>query len=275
MLDVSYRDYSKKTKLDNCKYSIIYSYKFTIDTVKKEYYYDRQTLEIGEQYAHYYSIYADRIDSVDHNMLTQKTSLPNKDGSDGYNPMREANMQSNESAIYDDYWFNYPQKGMLTVEKVFFTTTYIYEENIPQFEWKLQPDTATILGYKCIKATTTFRGRNYEVWFTPFIPIRQGPWKFNGLLGLILKATDTKGYFEWMATGIEKNINKSIYNYKHNANTYKYVQREDIQKLNDKRWKDPVGLYISLGMKLFVKGSDEKTKSDIIQNPYIPQLELK
>jgi hypothetical protein len=102
----------------------------------------------------------------------------------------------------------------------------------------------TVLGYKCIKATTTFRGRNYEVWFTPFIPIRQGPWKFNGLLGLILKAADTEGYFEWTATGIEKPKNKNlcIINFDIIPKSLLRTTRKDVIKLLHKRWLDPVGL---------------------------------
>ncbi|MDR2651894.1 MAG: hypothetical protein LBC68_06220, partial [Prevotellaceae bacterium] len=71
-----------------------------------------------------------------------------------------------------------------------------------------------------------------------------------------------------------KTDNKSIFNYKRNFNGFKYVTRKDVLLLNDKKWKDPVGLYLSLGVKLVVKGYEGRTKSGIVQLPYIPQLEL-
>jgi GLPGLI family protein len=274
-VDLNHRDYSQKTEIDKCKYRITYTYKFIRDTIKKQPFFDQQVLEIGYQYSHYYSIFADKLDSVDYEFSQpRKKTRQNKDGSDGYNSYKEAGLNRNDYASYEDYWFDYPEKGKLTVSSVFCATTYIYEEPVSTFEWIFYPDTTTILGYKCMKATTTFRGRTYDVWFTPFLPIRQGMWKFNGLPGLILNASDTKGYFEWTATGIEKNINKSIYNYTHNGNGFQYVQRKDVQKLNEKKWKDPVGLYISLGINLTIKGYEGRTKPGIIQLPYIPQLEL-
>lgn len=51
-------------------------------------------------------------------------------------------------------------------------------------------DSLSILDYKCIKATTRFRGRDYTAWVTKELPINDGPWKFYGLPGLILQIED-------------------------------------------------------------------------------------
>lgn len=58
------------------------------------------------------------------------------------------------------------------------------------YEWKITNETKKIKDYTCYKATTAFRGNNFEAWFTPDIPINAGPWKWYGLPGLILEATD-------------------------------------------------------------------------------------
>jgi GLPGLI family protein len=279
-------------KADTCKYVVVYTYKLVRDTIKKNVYYDRQVLEIGDSIIKYSSIYADRLDSV-HYVFNQpqKQKRANKDGSDGYNPGKEAGMQADEVAIYADYYINYPQKGILTVSTGILGKEYVYEEPIPQFNWKIQSDTTTILGYKCIKATTTFRGRDYEVWFTPFIPIRKGPWKFNGLFGLILKASDTQGYFEWTAIGIEKpkNRNLSIINFDIIPKSLIRTTRKDVIKLLHKRWRDPVGLGLANLPKDFkgiysfqdpLTGIQVRISNDAaittknVQLPYIPIPEL-
>jgi GLPGLI family protein len=59
-------------------------------------------------------------------------------------------------------------------------------------EWKIDPETKKIGNLLCNKATGHFRGRDYTVWFTKEIPVPFGPWKLQGLPGLILEAYDTK-----------------------------------------------------------------------------------
>ncbi|MDE5969330.1 MAG: GLPGLI family protein [Muribaculaceae bacterium] len=48
-------------------------------------------------------------------------------------------------------------------------------------EWEIADETRDILGYQCFKATTDYRGRQWTAWFTPKIPMQDGPWKFCGL----------------------------------------------------------------------------------------------
>jgi GLPGLI family protein len=94
--------------------------------------------------------------------------------------------------------------GEITITDRIPYDSYKYTEKIPSFNWALTNDTLTILGYRCNKATTRFRGRNWEVWFTLEIPISDGPWKFSGLPGLILKATEDKKNFEFTCIAVEK-----------------------------------------------------------------------
>ena len=81
---------------------------------------------------------------------------------------------------------------------------YQYEETIEIPDWNILPDTAMILNYPCQKAICTWRGRNYTAWFTENIPISEGPYKFHGLPGLIMKITDEKNHYSWEIKGIEK-----------------------------------------------------------------------
>lgn len=97
---------------------------------------------------------------------------------------------------------NYPM-GMCSVEALSWADRYFYSEGTPDFQWKIVADeTMIILKYKCLKAICSFRGRDYVAWFTPEIQASNGPWKFSGLPGLILKAEDTKGDFSFVCTAL-------------------------------------------------------------------------
>lgn len=63
--------------------------------------------------------------------------------------------------------------------------------------WSLLPDTLTINGFFCRKATASFLGRSWIAWFTPQIVSNDGPWMLWGLPGLIIKATDSDNYFSF------------------------------------------------------------------------------
>ncbi|MDE6268215.1 MAG: GLPGLI family protein [Muribaculaceae bacterium] len=81
-----------------------------------------------------------------------------------------------------------------------------YKEPIPCFDWEIVEEDSqkSILGYECLKAKVDdYHGRSWIVWFTPEIPLHDGPWKFCGLPGLILEASEPTGQHRFVATGIE------------------------------------------------------------------------
>jgi GLPGLI family protein len=87
-------------------------------------------------------------------------------------------------------------------ESQFLKNKFDVIEDTPKFKWVITKDTKFINKYLCKKATTEFRGRKYEVWYTEKIPVSIGPWKFNGLPGLILVAEDKEGIYKWEAKSI-------------------------------------------------------------------------
>ena len=120
--------------------------------------------------------------------------------------------------------------------------SFIYEEEMPQMKWEIKCDTSTILSYQCQKATTVFRGRTYEAWFTSGIPTNNGPWKFGGLPGLILKVTDTKREVFFECIGVEKLQTPEpikFYTLNYNKTSYK-----DLNKLY-KRFQDDIFDYMA------------------------------
>lgn len=78
-----------------------------------------------------------------------------------------------------------------------------------KINWKISDEkgVSTFEKYKIQKATATAWGRNWTAWFTPDIPIQDGPYKFYGLPGLIVKIEDQDQNFSWQLAGI-KNLEK-------------------------------------------------------------------
>lgn len=119
-----------------------------------------------------------------------------------------------------------------TVDKEFMGKEFLVVDSLPKLNWKLEQETKQIGGYNCFKATavkeaskTDFRNfrpknkdekkdeakktsgetktnfeDNFEIpkeitvtaWYTPEIPVNQGPENYWGLPGLILEVNDGK-----------------------------------------------------------------------------------
>lgn len=90
-----------------------------------------------------------------------------------------------------------------------FTRKIIIKDTLHNLKWELSESNndSVILGYKCQKATAKFRGRIYEAFFTTEIKTNAGPWKFNGLPGLILAVRSLDNYFIIDAVKLKLNKN--------------------------------------------------------------------
>lgn len=109
-----------------------------------------------------------------------------------------------KTSLHTYLYKNYP-KGKLTVADQLSITYYArYEEAYVPQKWIMRDSTKQVLGYTCQKAECNFRGRHWIVWFAPDIPVSEGPWKLNGLPGLILEAYDSKDYFHFLVDGIRQ-----------------------------------------------------------------------
>jgi GLPGLI family protein len=73
---------------------------------------------------------------------------------------------------------------------------YSYEEDRP-LNWKIESETRKIGEYKVQKAEADFGGRKWTAWFTTDLPYQDGPYKFGGLPGLIVKVEDDKGEYSF------------------------------------------------------------------------------
>ncbi len=83
--------------------------------------------------------------------------------------------------------------------------TLFIKDKARAIKWEILEESKTINALVCYKAIGSFRGRTYTVWFTLDIPVSFGPWKLNGLPGLILEASDSKKEYLFYVEKIELN----------------------------------------------------------------------
>lgn len=101
------------------------------------------------------------------------------------------------------------------------------QDQIEKYDWQILPETKTILGYSCQKASLFFRGSTFEVYFTTEIPFSDGPWKLSGLPGMILefKNDTNSGIYDALATKVEiTTSNNEIINLYHEKQTITYEE---------------------------------------------------
>jgi GLPGLI family protein len=129
------------------------------------------------------------------------------------------------------YYKNVKEKAY-TVDKEFMGKEFLVKDSLPKLDWKMESETRVIGGYTCYKAIATkqpsksdfrnFRPKKAEdkkevektddkdkktnfmdeldlpkeititAWYTPEIPVNQGPESYWGLPGLILEVNDGK-----------------------------------------------------------------------------------
>lgn len=78
-----------------------------------------------------------------------------------------------------------------------------YEEK-PNFIWEIKNEKQKIGAYNAQKALLNFGGRKWIAWFSSEIPFNDGPYKFSGLPGLIVKIEDMDKNFSWVLSGNKK-----------------------------------------------------------------------
>jgi len=133
------------------------------------------------------------------------------------------------------YYKDYTTSKLYSEEKIF-NKVFNVEDDLELFDWQITNDTLSVLGYSCFKATTKFRGREFEAYFAKDIPISDGPMKFNGLPGLILKIKliNSEGTFTAEATKISNiNSTSTLTNPYSKFTDFENFKENYIQKMNE------------------------------------------
>jgi len=106
------------------------------------------------------------------------------------------------SDLVDSYLYNKSSNAYFKME--FAGNLFRIKSDKKSIAWDIKDEEKEIGGYQCIKAIGEFGGRTYEVWYTPEIPYAYGPWKLEGLPGLILEANDLKNEIKISYAGFNK-----------------------------------------------------------------------
>lgn len=100
-------------------------------------------------------------------------------------------------------------------------------------KWEFIKDTTKTIGnYKCNLAKAKVKGRTYYSWYTLEIPSNLGPWKLNGLPGLILQAYDINKRVSFSVTKISRLKKRELSIPK---SKFKWVTRKEFNKMQIKK----------------------------------------
>ena len=179
----------KNKTLDTSVMECIYNYRIIDHSLgdMREYH---AILELGDSIFKYESYGSYRLDSA----LVGKQQMTLGEYFDFYNkysPDFKEFLLENVNANKLSYY------GKISIDK------FMYHEEVPHIDWALSDSTKEICGYLCHQATATFRGRNWIAWYCD-IPKSVGPWKLNGLPGLILAAETEDKEHTFSAISVRK-----------------------------------------------------------------------
>ena len=178
--------------IDTAKIKCIYQLQYQPDSMDhKNIRSESMLLLIGRSSSLYQSLNFYLRDSILNNLKTKD-----------WETIKNIHKIYSSSFLYQIYK-NYPEGKISFVEEIF-DDPFLIEQPMNLFNWKITSDTATISGYHCQKATTHFAGRDYIAWFTLEVPISEGPYKFNGLPGLIVKIGDTRQQYVFTLTSLQQ-----------------------------------------------------------------------
>lgn len=221
------------------------------DTLELRSHTDPMTLRIGKTAAMFYPtkrMWADSLLRTNFELHEKIYREANPIGKPAINPI---------GGLEREYVFRNVKDGETMVFRKIAGDNYYYIEPTEIPTWEIKQDSKEILGYQCQLAVCYFRGRKWEAWFSPEIPIHEGPWKLFGLPGLILAANDSKNHYTYQAIGISSQnigpvgirlyVKDSPYNIKSRQKYLQKIYKEYIK-----------GKFVASMSSLYGNGSQSK-----------------
>jgi GLPGLI family protein len=186
---------SASAQTDTAQVLVHYKFTHVRDTANRDHpYTENMALYIGRSSSAYRSY---------DNVLEQAEAKKQMELALANSPDGHVNIRRNRRGSASEY-YEFPNEKKLARKEPLVMDTYLIEDAMPVIDWKISSDTATFGGLHCQKAAAHFKGRDYTAWFCPDMPLHVGPWKFNGLPGVIVQVYDAKRDVQFMFDGVEK-----------------------------------------------------------------------
>jgi len=186
---------AKAQQPDTAAYMVHYKFSHLRDTNNRAHpYTENMALFLGKNS----SVYKSYDKQLQDALFKKQVQAAMANSPDGHIQIHRDNMGSPVQ------YFQFPAEQKLDRKESLFINNYLIESDLPVINWKISSDTASFGGLHCQKATAHFKGRDYTAWFCPDMPFHAGPWKLNGLPGVILDAHDAKNEVVFKFDGIEK-----------------------------------------------------------------------
>lgn len=143
-----------------------------------------------------------------------------------------------------------------------------------KMNWNILPEKQQIGKWQTQKATLDFGGRHWKAWFATEIPLQDGPYKFAGLPGLIVKIEDQTQSHILELKGI-KNLSSEEFSAVRKPRNEISLSLKQYQKLLADYAKDPtqglkqatMGAVVMMGAegdnKKWIKEREAKMKEDL------------
>lgn len=166
----------------------IYEYRFVEDsTAKDQYKTEVMYLDIARKGSKFFS----REKYISDSIMEEKI----KKGSHDFSKIKFGMVPYTVEKSYPDY--------KIILYNRLDTDEYKVTED-RKLNWKILPDKEKIGEFNAQKAVADFAGRQWVAWFATDIPIQDGPYKFYGLPGLIIKVKDRTYSHSFLLKGIKK-----------------------------------------------------------------------
>lgn len=237
---------------------VLYHFKHVNDSSQRDKFTsDEVVTYLGTNQSYYSSYSKARLQE----QLSEQMHSPSFDG----NITLTGNSTSIKEAFYVDR-----SKQTLQKNTQLFTDEFLLPDTFPVLNWVMGDSVKNIGGYSCQDASTTFKGRTYKAWFTTELPFPFGPWKLQGLPGLILSASDLTGEVQFVYAGFDKNDSEKSVDLSPSEDALP-VSIEAFEKLQ-KAFQDNREAYIQAAQ---ARNSTKTKKSSAIADPALDPSRIK
>ena len=249
----------QKKILESPQYVATYDYVFVKDANRPNEKRNSETiLQIGKSYNRFCDYNSLRFDSVNDAAANKKIEMlaafPQMLG------------YKKKSLFSSDIIIDKGKKEETILDYSTVLNTYQYSEKLPELKWDLVEGDTLIAEMHCQKATTELFGRKYVAWYCPEIELPYGPYKFNGLPGLIFKVTDVERNFDFTLISFRKAQKQDIPMYIKKGNDVIKSNRETVRRIYKNFCANPVSALNGDDMVII---SDE-VKASVKSRPYNP-----